>query len=368
MARHGREPHVRGPYDLGEQWRSGSRWRVDLVAGEGKAVRSYFATLAEARKFADHAREELGIARARTVEGALNAYELHLREKGNKPRTIRTTIIRLKQFFPEYRTTQLKSITAANARAAYEAFRTKRVGCTEDDPEGRPMAVDSHRNVLAETRTFLGWCVAQKWLPANPLEDVAGVGKRRKGKPQLRVDESRAWLDKALELADSYEGPGAGDGPVAAMCCFLLGMRCCEVVERVVRDVDDGGRLLWIPDSKTPAGRRTLEVPPVMVPYLKALTKGRLSAAPLFSSTERSWPRNWVKRICALAGVPVVSAHGLRGTHATLAMDRGTSGPVVAAQLGHESATTTCANYASRQAQVTGQQRRFMKVLQGGRK
>ena len=214
--------------------------------------------------------------------------------------------------------------------------------------------------------TFLGWCVTMKWIAANPLEEVAGLGRRRKGKPQLRIDESRKWLNKALELADSYQGRGADDGPIAAMLTFVLGMRCSEIVERVVRDVDDAGRLLWIPDSKTPAGRRTLEVPPVLVPYLQALSQGRAPAARLFSSSSREWPTKWVKRICVAAGVPVVPGHGLRGTHATLAMDRGSTGQVVSAQLGHESATTTCENYASRAAQATGQQRRFMRVLRGG--
>jgi hypothetical protein len=33
----------------------------------------------------------------------------------------------------------------------------------------------------------------------------------------------------------------------------------------------------------------------------------------------RDWPREWVQRICREANVPVATAHGLRGTHATLA-------------------------------------------------
>ena len=37
-----------------------------------------------------------------------------------------------------------------------------------------------------------------------------------------------------------------------------------EITSRQVRDVDDRGRLLWIPASKTPAGRRTLEVPEIL--------------------------------------------------------------------------------------------------------
>jgi hypothetical protein len=32
---------------------------------------------------------------------------------------------------------------------------------------------------------------------------------------------------------------------------LLMGMRASEVVNRVTRDVDDGGRLLWIPEAKT---------------------------------------------------------------------------------------------------------------------
>ena len=42
----------------------------------------------------------------------------------------------------------------------------------------RTVAVDTHRNTLAECKTFLGWCVRQTWLRANPLESVEGRGKR----------------------------------------------------------------------------------------------------------------------------------------------------------------------------------------------
>lgn len=36
---------------------------------------------------------------------------------------------------------------------------------------------------------------------------------------------------------------------------LLLGLRAGEVISRVVRDLDDDGRLLWIPDAKTAKGR-----------------------------------------------------------------------------------------------------------------
>jgi hypothetical protein len=53
------------------------------------------------------------------------------------------------------------------------------------------------------------------------------LGKRRKGKPQLTEDESRAYLSCALEKAR------AGDvGAAAAACALLLGMRAGEIAER----------------------------------------------------------------------------------------------------------------------------------------
>lgn len=40
----------------------------------------------------------------------------------------------------------------------------------------KPFAVDSHRNMLAEARSLLKWCVARRWLAQNPLDGVEGKG------------------------------------------------------------------------------------------------------------------------------------------------------------------------------------------------
>ena len=56
-----------------------------------------------------------------------------------------------------------------------------------------------------------------------------------------------------------------------------------EIVSRVVRDLDDGGKLLWIPDSKTEAGRRTLQVPELLQSHLLAIAEGKPSEAKLFA-------------------------------------------------------------------------------------
>ncbi len=229
--------------------------------------------------------------------------------------------------------------------------------------DAKNVSVDYHRNALSEAKTFLRWCAKRKWLAASPLEDVEGVGKRNHGKEQLRIDEARKWTATAVRLADEGE-----EGAVAAMATLLLGIRCSEVVSRVVRDLDDEGRLLWIPDSKTKKGRRTLEVPDHLRPFLLELAEGKKPDDLLFGYHDRAWPRHWVKRICREAGVVVVTAHGNRGLHSTLSIEAGVTPRVVADALGHESfQQTTARSYVQPEALSKAKQQRTLRVLQGGK-
>jgi len=148
--------------------------------------------------------------------------------------------------------------------------------------------------------------------------------------------------------------------------CQLCDPRSSEVTEREVRDLDDGGRQLWIPDSKTAAGRRRLEVPEVLQPHLRGLAEAKLPNAPLFGHHWRDWPRKQVKRICALAKVPVVCAHSMRGLHSTLAIEAGTTAHVVASSLGHESPTVTFRSYVAPGTAQRASTKRILTVLKGG--
>jgi integrase len=151
------------------------------------------------------------------------------------------------------------------------------------------------------------------------------------------------------------------------MLSLIMGLRCCEIVSRVARDVDDDARLLWIPASKTPAGRRTLEVPATLQPHVRRLAAGKGPFDLLFGKHCRNWPRDWVQRICGAAKVPVVTAHGMRGLHSTLAVESGITAHAVAASLGHESISTTYRSYAKPEAVSVAKQRRVLGVLNGGR-
>src|SRR5262249_49173039 len=139
---------------------------------------------------------------------------------------------------------------------------------------GRPFSVDSHRNMLAEAKSFLRWCVAREWLRVNPLENVQGVGKRNMGKPQLTADEASRWCQTALVRAMNSE-----EGALAALMALLMRLRASKITKRVVRDLDQGGRVLRITDAKTRKGNRTIVVPAVLRPLLAQRIEGRAPTA-----------------------------------------------------------------------------------------
>lgn len=233
--------------------------------------------------------------------------------------------------------------------------------------DARAGAVDTHRNGLSVCKAFGAWLVKQGWLPADPFAAVKARGRRRRGKPQLRIDEARRFQAACLELA-------ARDvGAVLSLAYLLLGARAGEVVLRHARDVDDGGRVLWIPDSKTQAGRRELDVPDQLAPHLARLAAGKLPLAPLFAHAAgrrrpQDWAREQVTRLCALAEVERVTPQGLRGTLATMGREIGSTSQQIADLLGHASPAITERSYIDGQRAAAADRKAALGVLAGGKR
>lgn len=152
-----------------------------------------------------------------------------------------------------------------------------------------------------------------------------------------------------------------------------MGLRTSEVLRRVVRDLDDGARYLWIDYGKTANARRHLEIPMPLQPYLLQLATGKAAEEPLFGlseKTHRPRPRQslfkMVQEICQRARVPRVCTHSLRGLWATLAVGSGVASHAVAASLGHHSFAMTQKHYAQPAAIVNAGTARVASVLDGG--
>lgn len=374
MARPKGGERVLGPYD------EGTKHRVIRIDARGESHARTFATARAAEIYAAELRGDLARLDHTTAD-AIDLYRKHLATKGNKPDSIRQTCWALGEFFLE--PVPLAGLTPKKCEALYSALTTRptRNRKTGERTEA-PMSADSHRGVLAQVKTFLNWCISEGILRgANPAAGVEGKGKRRpRGKSlgksgnELRVRETRAWYAKAVELADADD-----QGAIAALVALTLGLRASEIVSRKVGDLDDDQEqadLLWIPCSKTQAGRRTLEVPFELRPLLLVLCEGKTPNRYLFECEReqdaigkphtRDWVLDQVHRICDEAKVPRVTAHAMRGQLATLAAERGLAGHLIAATLGHEEVKTTMTAYAKPGAEAAGVNRRGLIVLNGG--
>jgi hypothetical protein len=150
---------IHGPYPLHDNW---------LIKIVDRSTRKATNRVFETRDEADAAvqtlkrqqKHEAGI----DMGAALDIYERWLGEvghkgEGNKPRTVETTMQRLRRFFAEARKIAVGALTPAYAAKLFEALMG---------------AVDSRRNILAEAKTFLRSCRDKGWAKTNALERVQG--------------------------------------------------------------------------------------------------------------------------------------------------------------------------------------------------
>lgn len=361
-----RGDRILGPYE------QHNGWRVIEIDGAGRHA-TIHATEKAALQYIDLVQSKLA-ASGQTTESALREYRKFLLLKGDKEESIVVVEWAVNLFFPS--PTPLSLLSEKRCQTIYDDIRTRPSRAT-----GRPLAADTHRGALSRVKQFLSWCGEQprRWVKENPFDAVKGIGKLRpRGKSlgkagnELRVKGARQWYAKALELATE------GDhGAIAGLVALLLGMRAGEIVSRRVSDLDEDtapGDLLWIPCSKTPAGRRTLEVPEVLRPFLVALAKDKAPERFLLEFRTRvphdnAWVRKQVVRICKDAKVPEVTAHAMRGLLATLTAERGMAGHLIAATLGHTSYEgMTLKAYAAPGSHESGVNRKGLVVLQGGAK
>lgn len=335
---------VHGPY------RHGNKFRIVLVEGAEQVVES-FGSEAEAeaakRGYEAECKEQEGIK----VREALDQYEADQRRRSKPgsegPYTMRR---RVSNLLRDWLDRPLASITPAVAERCYLKMQEKYAAAT-------------HRCALKDCKTFMRWCASKhrRWIKRDPFAEVEGVGRCNKGKPQLRIDEVTKFVDKAHELAAARDIRG-----VVAIAVYYFGTRISELLARPVRDLDAGGRVLWIEDGKTENATRSLEVPPDLGVYLLAMADGKPGTALLFGGVSRWKARRMVRTVCDLAGVPRVSPHGLRGTHISIAREHGATPAIVAAAVGHGSYGITAQHYVRPGLDKQIQQRQALRVIQGG--
>jgi site-specific recombinase XerD len=341
---------VLGPYANGEKWR--------LVLLDGTSRKALVADSYEAAlKLRDDLLHQLKAHVSRTFGEALADYLADLGKRGIQADTISKIRRMMCQFLPLDEPLTVISTERAEEMYLHETRRIK--------ANGEPLAADSQHLLLRRVKHFYKWAVSRRYVERNPFAEVRPIGRPRRGKLQLRIDEARRFVAFAIERAQLLDV-----GATAALVQIFLGLRPTEAVIRIVRDLDDAGRVLWVPFGKTTNARRRLQVPEVLREILLKHAAGKPADAPLLGPPgepmhTRHALRHCMKLLCQASCVPRVCPHSLRGLNATLALEAGATAHHVAAALGHASFTTTARHYADASAVANAGLRKVADVLTG---
>ena len=309
------------------------------ISENGETRSICFRTYEEAELAKARLRDDIASQQVYTIGEAISQFCAHLAEtRGIKAESVAWTAAQL-EWLPE--NASLASINQEKAEKLY-----KELTVTPNPRTDKLLATATHHGRLGLARRLYEFAIKQDMCRNNPFASVTPIGRKRVGKPQLRIDEARRFEQKAIELAQAGDAAALG-----ALLMLHLGLRQGEVAARIARDVDDEGRVLWVPSGKTKNARRRLKVPEVLRPLLLRQVEITPPGALLFYKGEKVPPTNYfwsqVRRLCHLADVPAVCPHSLRGLHATLALEGGATADAVARALGHGSFSMTARHYAS---------------------
>ena len=329
-------PRILGPYPDRDKWRL-------IVVENGQKENQIYATKEEALRVQRRLVKTL-LPQTRTIESAVNDWMADRKQAGNcKDLTAESQAMRVRFMLRDHLPGEITRINAKKAELIYEKHRTR------PSKKGPPLAAATHIFDLKCTKNFFLWCVSRRYIVSSPFAEIRPIGKKRTGKPQLRIEEAKRFTDAGLHYFETTKNPLG----VAALVAITMGPRASEVLNRSVRDLDNGGKILVIDSGKNERAKRRLDVPLFLQPILAQLAQGREPLAKLFGLNENGvpWRRQSLYRvvheICKKAKVPLVCTHSLRGFWATTSVQIGTPSQAVAATLGHGSFAITERHYAA---------------------
>lgn len=351
-------PRVMGPY------LERGKWRI-VVVENGQRRAFFFSSQEEALKLRSDFTKAVSPSLSRKLVDVIEERTAaRLRNATCKPETVKSQEARLRLFLASYLDKDVAVLTPRAAAAHYQRYVERPSAKT-----GQSLSAASHQLDRLLAQELYAWAVKRGYLGTNPFQTVKAIGKLKAGKLQLRIDEARLFTKTAMQLFEEQNRPLA----IGALTALMMGLRTSEVLRRVVRDLDDGARYLWIDQGKTKNARRHLEVPAPLQPYLLRLAHGKRPDEPLFGFGARvnrphcqQAMQYTVAAICRRAGVPRVCPHSLRGLWATLAVGSGIASHTVAESLGHHSFAITKKHYAQPAAITNAGTARVASVLENG--
>ena len=188
------------------------------------------------------------------------------------------------------------------------------------------------RNFLNTIHAMFKWARTEGRVPDDP---TLGVTREK-----VKTTGYKTWSEADIARFEATH-PIGGKGRLAFALLLYTGQRRSDVIELGRQNIHAG--VLTIDQGKTEGGEEAhLEIP--LHPKLRAI----IDATPMvgvktFLVTHFGKPYtapgfgNWFRELCDEAGLPDVSAHGLRKAAARRLAEIGCSAPQIAAILGHAS-------------------------------
>ncbi|MFL5960130.1 MAG: tyrosine-type recombinase/integrase [Gaiellaceae bacterium] len=267
-------------------------------------------------------------------------------------------------FFADYRPSEVTVAAVEKFKTAKLAERERRLAAIEEwgkeDPKGRgrmpvrPLSNASINKCLKVLAQVLDEAVELGHVDANVAR-----GKRRR----LKADKPRrTWLE--LHEVQALLAAAEKHRPLIATM-ILAGLRVGELCSLRWRDVDLAGGKLAVADSKTDAGRRVVDVTPMLLDELKLHRADSEQPGPddLVFGTSRGTPRNRSNitrqilqpaidranvELAKVGRTPIehVTNHSLRRTFCALLYEAGATPAYVMAQMGHTDASLALEVYS----------------------
>ncbi len=263
------------------------------------------------------------------------------------------------QIIPSLGSVRLQRLTVKHIRDWHADLLTP-------DPAGRILAARTVGHAHRVLHRALALAVEDETLARN-VATIARPPKVEQGEVEILTAEQIALVLEKLQGHQLY--------PIAALALAtgtrrgeLLGLHLGDLdldaaTLRIERSLEETAAGLRFKPPKTKRGRRTISLPAHAVAVLRAhwrqqleyrmaLGLGKPDAATLLFSRPDGSPlspdnlsRDW-RRVCRSLGLPLVTFHALRHTHASALIASGLDVVQIAHRLGHGSPVVTLKTYA----------------------
>ena len=212
---------------------------------------------------------------------------------------------------------------------------------------GRKLGDNSLQNANRQLSSLFNYAVRFYDYPSNPVHTVGGIGKRKKSQAFLTIDQFRQLIEAT---PDEYY-------KLAFRVLFFSGMRVGEFLALGLGDCDFVKNTIQISKSvshydnsittpKTEASARIIAMPPSIMREIKKYADNLYDVPDrLFDATHMklSWH---LKKYLKAAGLPDISIHDLRHSHASHLIHSGVPITTISKRLGHSSPQITLNTYS----------------------